>query len=239
MVYATYTREEIELLFGEIHSEDVGDNDIRGRLKERIILNPVTAKHLAALLHRGVLDYESKFGRMETESSPPARRNRKPSPVDSSSFNLDSLPESAGLLYQLTKRLDTDIGFERSFKMSAQRLLANRFLLGIKKDSIKENPHDKILGVCRQTDMPENFLAAFKEHLDQADFVHFGFEENEKTCVYKAYLEFYEKIEQKMITRPHPYERHLMHLGFKWDAVEGYSEAASKTASTIHSHPSQ
>jgi hypothetical protein len=109
-------------------------------------------------------------------------------------------------------------GFERSFKMVEHTLLENRFLLGFKKKRIQNDPHGRILEICRRLEMPERLLASYRERLPDANYLHFGFEENEKTRLFKAYLEFYEKFEEKARRHPGPPGPFLMHLGFKWDA---------------------
>ncbi len=109
-------------------------------------------------------------------------------------------------------------GFERSFKMVEHTLLENRFLLGFKKKRIQGDAHGRILEICKRLGMPEGLLGPYREKLSDANYLHFGFEENENTCLLKAYLEFYEKFEEKARRHPGPPGPFLMHLGFKWDA---------------------
>ena len=68
--------------------------------------------------------------------------------------------------------------------------------------------------------MPDTFQEDFSKRLSEANYIHFGFEEDENTSVYKAYLEFYEKIEKEIKGQPGKSASFLLHLGFKWDATD-------------------
>lgn len=71
------------------------------------------------------------------------------------------------------------MGLEQSFKISEKSLLRNRFLLGTSKGAIGQNCHEKMLDICVKMGMPEDFLESFRENLSEANYVHFGFEQNE------------------------------------------------------------
>ncbi len=126
----------------------------------------------------------------------------------------------AEILFQLVKSLDVKMGLERSFKISEKTLLENRFLLGTSKEAIGQNSHEKIQDICVKMGMSENFLESFNENLSEANYVHFGFEQNDTTLLYKAYLEFYEKIEKEIRNQPNQSGHFLLHLGYKWDASD-------------------
>ena len=110
--------------------------------------------------------------------------------------------EKVNLLFRLMKDLNVELGLERSFKISQKALLYNRFLLGTSKSALGQEPRARTLDICERMDMPEDFLETCRENLSDANYVHFGFEENERTCIYKVYLEFYEKIEREIDTNP-------------------------------------
>lgn len=59
------SREEITLLFGTNEAWQPGDAEARVALGERIVLTPYTAKRLAAMLDKGVAEYEKRFGKIE------------------------------------------------------------------------------------------------------------------------------------------------------------------------------
>jgi hypothetical protein len=116
----------------------------------------------------------------------------------------------ASLLHQLVEDLQAPYGHERSLRMTAGALLANRFLLTLTKQNIPSDPDAAVLALCRRLAMPDDLLAATAEHVGSAKFVHFGFEEDEATSLYKVYLEF--PAETRTPGAPM-----LLHRAFKWD----------------------
>ena len=128
--------------------------------------------------------------------------------------------ERVDLLLKLVKNLNLELGLERSFKISEKALLSNRFLLGTSKSAIGQESQARILDICKRMDMPEDFLETCRENLADANYVHFGFEENVRTCIYKVYLEFYENIEREIDKQPNQSGPLLLHLGYKWDASD-------------------
>jgi hypothetical protein len=83
-----------------------------------------------------------------------------------------------------------EAGFEQSFKIVNARLLENRFLLGVSKKAIGQRADEGLAEICRRMGMPKTLLAVFSQYLPQGNYVHFGFEQNEQSAVYKVYLEF-------------------------------------------------
>ena len=112
-------------------------------------------------------------------------------------------------------------------------MLRDRFLLGFKRNTIRQKPNERILNICRQIDMPENFLATFQENLPEANIILFGFEGDDRKRLYKAYLEFggrISEIAKKHSSEPKPF---VIHRGFKWDA----SDNSQKTMTTYTFFP--
>lgn len=139
-----------------------------------------------------------------------------------------SADKKAGQLFQRVRDLNVEVGLERSVKISKNTLLENRFLLGTSKEAIGQNSHEKIQDICVKMDMPENFLESFRKNLSEANYVHFGFEQNEKTSLYKVYLEFYEKIKKQIRNQPNQSGPFLLHLGYKWDASDNTKGAVTR-----------
>jgi tryptophan halogenase len=135
--------------------------------------------------------------------------------------------ERSNFLLQLLKDVKIH-GSERSFKVLDGLLLRNRFLLGVSKRSIGQTPDDTIVGICQRMGMPQVLSRRFKQKLPDVNFVLFGFEENEKTCVYKVYLEFYDKFPEHVKGRSNAHDPFLMHLGFKWDAFDNARSAEAR-----------
>lgn len=221
----TGTREEIALLFGDSQSSHELRREVR--LIDRIIMSPFTAKQFGLRLNDVIHNYESKYGVIDIRPSATTGEDQgllrrvpfsKPRQSD----------EKKDQLLQLVQDLDVELGLERSFKLSKKTLLQNRFLLGTSKFSIKSNPHDAILHICERMAMPKNFLVTFSEKLSQANYVHFGFEENTTTCIYKAYLEFYDEIEKEVSVQPNSCGPFLLHLGFKWDVSDNAKQALTQ-----------
>ncbi len=112
------------------------------------------------------------------------------------------------------------MGFERSFKVMNAVLLNNRFLLGVSKKWIEQRADERLTETCSLMGMPKTLLDIFKHYLPQGNYVHFGFEQNEKTAVYKVYLEFFETIRKEINKSNHRPGPTLLHLGLKWDVSD-------------------
>ena len=222
-------QEEISLSFGGDQTRKTAQGEEGYQLSDRIVMSPFTTKRLVTLLNDVIRTYEAKYGPLEkgvspstVKSAPPAIRPKV------SDHSTEILSEKAGLLFQLVKNLDLEVGYERSFKVSEKTLLENRFLLGFSKKSIEQKPHERILDICERMEMPKIFLEDFSEMISEANYVHFGFEENEKTCIYKVYLEFYDKIQEKIKNQANESEHFLLHLGFKWDVSDNTRHALTR-----------
>lgn len=209
-------REEIVLLFGMNPALNAAQAEVKIQLTDRITLNPVAAKRLSILLNNVLWDYQRRY-----KSLPIEPRKQETPAIRTRPFSETKRKDhTARLPIELLNSLNIDYHFERSFKVFEKTILANRFLLGFKKDTVREKPHEKVREICMRMNMPADLLEVFERHIPDADYIHFGFEENERTCIYKVYLEFYEKIEKEMKSRRNASDRSLMHLGFKWDALD-------------------
>jgi hypothetical protein len=217
----TAIREEIVLLFGE--SESLNKDEKGVWLTNRILLNPFTAKRLLILLENAVQKHESKYGSLESESSAPAGLLKA-----GSSPSMEEIKRRADFLIELIKELNVMYDFERSFKMSQQKMLRHRFLMVIDKNDVKGNPHQRILSICERMNMPEDFLEMFRENLSQANPVDFGFEADEGSCIYKAYLDFLPQLRKGGHISLDQTMPHIMFLGFKWDVLDPTKKALTK-----------
>ncbi len=217
----TAVREEFMLLFGESHPLEKEGKRIR--LTSRILLNPFTAKRMLILLKKAVQKHEAKYGRLDAESSPPTGLLTAPSAP-----NLEEVERKADFLIQLVRELNVSYDFERSFKMSQQKMLWHRFLMVIDKNDIKGNPHERVLNLCDRMGMPEDFQGMFKEYLCQANPVDFGFEADRGRCIYKAYLDFLPQLRKGGVIQLNQTKPHIMFLGFKWDALDPAKKAVTK-----------
>jgi len=111
-------------------------------------------------------------------------------------------------------------GFERSFKLLPGALLADRVLFGIPRAAVAA---PALLRICTSLAMPAPFLEAIGEQLAGADTVHFGHESGGAGIIYKVYLEF-----SRRLAGAHAGEPILLHLAYKWDAVEPERRAVAR-----------
>jgi hypothetical protein len=217
----TAVREEIVLLFGESQSLDKDEREVR--LTNRILLNPFTAKRLLILLENAVQKHESKYGPLESQSPAPTGLLK----ADSGS-SIEEIKRRADFLIQLIKELNVMYDFERSFKMSKQKMGWHRFLMVVDKNDVKGSPHQRILSICERMNMPEDFLEMFKENLSQANPVDFGFAADEGSCIYKAYLDFLPQLRKGGHINLNQTMPHIMFLGFKWDVFNRAKKGLTK-----------
>jgi hypothetical protein len=61
------TREEVTLLFGTNQTWHTGQQELAILLSNRMILSPFAAKRMSLLLNNIMNQYESRFGKIETE----------------------------------------------------------------------------------------------------------------------------------------------------------------------------
>ena len=217
--HAASGREEVVLLFGQCVPAPRGRPEQRLEFMERIVLNPVAAKRFALALQNAVQAHERTYGPLDKEplAAEPATLH-----------GAGVLDERARLLLGLVGKLEAVYGLERSFKVTKKTLLANRFLVTMSKEEIRTQAREQLLDICSRIHMPEEFLDRYKGHLSFAKYVHFGFEENEGSSLFKAYLEFPPKWESEFLNRPAGGDSFTLYLGFKWDASNSQKRALTR-----------
>ena len=217
------TRDEVALLFGVSPALQQGQEEMTGHISSCIIMNPMSAKRTLKLLTDFLREYESRYGPVDPmSSSHPSPETSSVGPVwEGSSLPLWEDPgETVELLTGLVRGLGVEFGFERSFKMSHLKLLNRRFLMTLSKGSLGPDGQETVYRLCRQLEMPDEFRDFYAENLSKAGFYHFGFEGGDNSGIYKAYQEFWSDWEQEITGRPDRSEPFLLHLGFKWDALD-------------------
>jgi hypothetical protein len=200
------SREEISLFFGPEQT----DNEVR--FTNRIILNPFTTKQFARVLELVIRDYEIKFGPLEQINQSTTKEQRI---------------QKGSSLFELVKGLEVSIGYEQSFKMLDKTILANRFLLGVSKREIAIKANNRLIAICEKMNMPPSLMEIFQECLFDVQYVHFGFEEDKDTCLFKVYVEFWDSIGEKMKKMNHT-KPYILHLGFKWDPFNNERKALTR-----------
>lgn len=206
------TREETSLLFGTLSAPG------QARLERRIVLAPALAKELAATLARLVRAHEAQL-----ENATPAGNVRSaPSEADA--------PAAARPLLGLVRGLGVGFGFERSFKLSAGSVQGERLILGV-RSALTDSA--ALAAVCRAIGMPSASIAEFEAALPEANTAGFGFEGDEHGGVYKVYLEYWERLWQRLRRAPADVSPALLFLGFKWPA----RDSARCTVARYTCHP--
>lgn len=208
------TRAEMMLLFGTRPAPGAAVEQ-RARLERRIVLSPGLAKQLAASLAGAVREYEARRG---GDNATPAG-SIVSAPTD------EDAPAPARPLLRLVRGLGVGFGFEKSFKLSAGGLLEDRMILGVRASLAGAQ---SLLGVCRGIGMPREFLAQFADALPQANTVGFGYEGDARGGVYKVYLEFWDRLWQRVQREPGNVAPALLFLGFKWAARDAAQSALAR-----------
>lgn len=132
--------------------------------------------------------------------------------------------EKERLLVGSIKKLKVPIWFERSCKITEKKININRFICYFSKASLGQNASERVMDICVRLGMPDSLLASFQKILPRLSFIHFGFEEKERTCGYKIYGEY--GVDRKSI--PKMKEPFIGALGFKWDAFNPEKQVITK-----------
>nr|WP_320190171.1 DUF3467 domain-containing protein [uncultured Desulfobacter sp.] len=219
------TRDEICLLFGVSRMPTKNNEEIQVELKKGIVLSPLVAKRFSVMLNNVLQKYESDFKTPESDHTIEKAGGINQSPV----FPIDHEENTkAGPLLHSLSGLNLKYGLERSFKLSHKRVNDNRFLLGVSKDEIPADVHKKIKEISQQLNMPAVFANTLENNLADANYIHFGYEASGTSCIYKIYLEFWEKIQRQMQKKNDRPDQVLLHLGYKWCAADNKIHALSR-----------
>jgi hypothetical protein len=188
------TREEFALLFG---TRSGG----KARLERRILVSPTLAKQLAAAL--------AGIGR-DPNATPAGG-------IESSATDADA-PAGARPMLELVRALGVGFGFEKSFKLNAGSAQGERVILGVRTERA---PRKALLRICRELGMSKAHLEQFEALLPEANTVGFGFEGGSKGGAYKVYLEFWERMVQRLRRDPTNRAPRVLFLGYKWPVRGG------------------
>lgn len=180
-------------------------NAAQARLERRIALDPHLAKRLATALAQIVRNHEADTGSLD--AMPAGRPGGAYSDAD--------VPRGARPLFERVRALETGFGFEKSFKLEHGSLREDRVILGVRSAL---TTHEALLAACRDIGMPQTYLEAFGRALGDANTVGFGYEGGAHGGVYKIYLEFWDKLRERVLREPANREPEPLFLGFKWEA---------------------
>lgn len=135
-------------------------------------------------------------------------------------------PEGARL-YSLIDGLDVYYRLERSFKISRNSLLGNRFILTLSKKNMGSDADHKMLAICRALSMPEELYEIYGSRIGEARLAHFGFEEGASDSLFKVYLEFPYKRSGDFINQDQT-KPWLLLMAFKWEATDNTRRAVTR-----------
>jgi tryptophan halogenase len=193
-------------------------------LSDRVVIGREAAERLLhglreALARRPETAAESMVG---TEMPPRADSLAGPSGPGASPLNLppDPAAEKSALLLARIGALGVPYHYERSFRMAAGSLQANRFLTSMNRVDLGDAALERALDIARALGMPATAQAAAREQFDLAQCLHFGFEAGDGTMLCKLYLE--RRVPDDEVARAVA-QGHgvLLHLAFKWDITSG------------------
>jgi hypothetical protein len=120
--------------------------------------------------------------------------------------------------------------FERSFRLSPAGLSPDRFLMSVTKEAIPNSPEESIAGICRDLQMPDPMLEEAIRELADAEFVHWGLEDDPEQRICKVYLEY--PIPKVVFDPDHgPLQ---LHLAFKWNPCK--PSQAVRTCYQLYPH---
>lgn len=115
-------------------------------------------------------------------------------------------------------------GIERSFKLAAGTLLGERWLVGL---PLARTDEARVLALCRELGMPGAYAEEFRAALPEARVAHFGSEASAEGLLYKAYLEFPDRLAAREAGPV------VLHVAWKWDAAR----PARRSVATYRCHP--
>ncbi len=221
------TRKEFALLFGTRGPRYSDNKGIIIPNAERIVISPYLAKRISTHLNDILEKYEARFGPLEPAASPGKAGSARSYTRESYLSRLESLPEKGRALLQLLTGLCVGMSFERSFKITEGRLLTNRFLVAISRRELQETLEGRILPILEQMAMPPTLIQEFNRSFPDSNHIYFGFEENERTSLYKVYLEFRDRIEAEIKAGKGSSSLPLF-WGFKWDLSDPTRKATTR-----------
>ncbi|MDA7874419.1 transposase [Rhodopirellula sp.] len=130
---------------------------------------------------------------------------------------MDDLASRATLPFKILQDMQIPAAYERSFKIDAHGVFANRYMLGIQKHFLKGT-----LGrILEQLECPFAARAELSRHQPDSSMALLGCEEANGEISYRFYLDYYERvIAQQRDTNASDFMPVLAFQGWKWN-VDG------------------
>ncbi len=206
---------DVVLDFGRMREAGQGGRTVD--VSDHIVLPLDTARRLVLALEEALRPHAERLRAEEARALPPGEAAIAARP---GALAARAAPDPAGeqgaLLLRLVGELGVPHQYERSFRVSAGGLHANRFLMTVDKRDLLGDARARVLAICDRLAMPPELRAAAEERFDMASCVHFGFEGDGEAAVCKLYLERAVPQDEAVRVRERA-EPVLLHLAFKWD----------------------
>ena len=205
--------------FGRLNGVPQPSGSVSISVSDRVVLPMRTARRLLIWLEEALKPHEARLRAEQAKALAPAdaavaaRPGQTPQrpPADMSG-------EKAAQLLRMVGGWGIPHQYERSLRLSAGSLQANRFLLTMNARDIPGDPSSQALAVCDQFAMPPSLREAAAENFAMAKCVHFGFEGDPDSIICKLYLERAVSAEEAKRARA-ANQPVLLHLAFKWDLL--------------------
>ncbi|HVB47968.1 MAG TPA: hypothetical protein VNF69_06215 [Burkholderiales bacterium] len=208
---------DVVIEFGRVLSQAVDPAQASVAVTDRIVLPLQTAQRLSRALGEPLKQHAAAL--LAAEEA--ARRGKVPVNAPP-----DAAADPAALLLQLVGALDVPHQYERSFRVSAGGLLANRYLLTVDQRDLAGDARERVLAICDRLSMPFALRAAAAQRFATASCVHFGFEGEAGGGLCKLYLERAVSPEEARRARALG-EPALLHLAFKW-SLDGATQVTTQ-----------
>jgi hypothetical protein len=226
----TVSGEAINVLFGVEQIRQDGQEALLVQLSKQLTLPPSVAKRLAIDLRNAVGDLETNSGAQVRAPAVTAKERKATAQESPDPSRTVWHLEKILALFRLLGGSDTLIDLEQSFKLVPGRILEYRFLLGLNRRDLGSGADERFASICEGIGMPQNLLASFRQTLADANHVYFGVEKDGQTLMFKAYLEFRDKIEREIRGAAVAGRAFPLFTGFKWDASSPTRQAVTRYA---------
>ena len=209
VVRGTLNKDGITLEFGRLQGSQRKEGERTVDLSVGIDMPVMTAKRLMVVLAEAIQAHEkgSRFRRTTPQ-------------VNDGDIPVNAVPDPAAGKADLMLRLVAELGvpyqYERSFRISAESLLANRYLLSLNQVDIPGDRKSRVLEICSRLGMPPELQSAITEKFEMTTCLHFGFEADGDHIINKLYLER-AVSELEAANARATCEPILLHIAFKWD----------------------
>lgn len=204
---------DVVLEFGRIGPDKVA-------VADRVVMPVETARRLLTSLGDSLGRHAAALRAAEAKALPPGDAAEATRPGGTARAPLDAAGEKGALLLGLVGDLGVPHQYERSLRISAAGLMANRFLLTVDRRDLLGDPRARLLEICDRMEMPPALRSEAEERFEMTSCAHFGFEGDPGNIVCKLYLERKVPDDEARRARENG-QPVLLHLAFKWQVGGG------------------